>query len=119
VEDVRPYFSISDVLAFPSYREGFPNVVMQAGAMGLPAIVTNINGCNEIVESGKNGIIIPPKDIEALILAMKKLLNKNSVFENIKENARVMIEKRYNRQEVWKALLDEYDLLKCRKYEEW
>src|SRR5690606_22855763 len=39
-KDVRPYLAISDALAFPSYREGFPNVVMQAGAMGLPAIVT-------------------------------------------------------------------------------
>jgi glycosyltransferase involved in cell wall biosynthesis len=48
-EDVRPYFAITNALAFPSYREGFPNVVMQAGAMNLPAIVTNINGCNEII----------------------------------------------------------------------
>jgi glycosyltransferase involved in cell wall biosynthesis len=49
-KDVRPYLAISDVLTFPSYREGFPNVVMQAGAMGLPCIVTDINGCNEIIE---------------------------------------------------------------------
>ena len=48
--DVRPYFAVSNALVFPSYREGFPNVVLQAGAMGLPAIVTNINGCNEIIE---------------------------------------------------------------------
>lgn len=68
--DVRPYFAISDALAFPSYREGFPNVVMQAGAMGLPSIVTDINGCNEIIEEGTNGIIIPPKDVIALKNAM-------------------------------------------------
>ena len=49
--DVRPYFAISDVLVFPSYREGFPNVVLQAGSMGLPSIVTNINGSNEIIIS--------------------------------------------------------------------
>src|SRR5690606_37837734 len=47
-KDVRPYFAIANALVFPSYREGFPNVVMQAGAMGLPSIVSNINGCNEI-----------------------------------------------------------------------
>lgn len=46
-QDVRPYFTMSDALVFPSYREGFPNVVMQAGAMGLPSIVTDINGCNK------------------------------------------------------------------------
>ena len=64
--DVRPYFAISDVLVFPSYREGFPNVVMQAGAMGLPSIVTDINGCNEIIIHGVNGLIIPPKDSKVL-----------------------------------------------------
>lgn len=58
-DDVRPYLAISNSLVFPSYREGFPNVVMQAGAMGLPCIVTDINGCNEIIINGENGIIIP------------------------------------------------------------
>jgi len=64
--DVRPYLTISDVLTFPSYREGFPNVVMQAGAMGLPSIVTDINGCNEIIENGLNGFAIPVKNVKAL-----------------------------------------------------
>ena len=48
--DVRPFLAASDALVFPSYREGFPNVVLESGAMGLPAIVTDINGCNEIIE---------------------------------------------------------------------
>ena len=56
--DVRPYFSISNCLVFPSYREGFPNVVMQAGAMKLPSIVSDINGCNEIIENNINGLVI-------------------------------------------------------------
>ncbi|MER8307349.1 glycosyltransferase, partial [Acinetobacter baumannii] len=57
--DVRPYLAASDVLILPSYREGFPNVVLQAGAMGLPCIVTDINGSNEIIIPNRNGIIIP------------------------------------------------------------
>ncbi|WP_455537581.1 glycosyltransferase family 4 protein, partial [Prevotella koreensis] len=56
--DVRPFLLAADVFTFPSYREGFPNVVMQAGSMGLASIVTNINGCNEIIKNGENGIII-------------------------------------------------------------
>ena len=47
-KDVRPWLAASDVLAFPSYREGFPNVVIEAGAMGVPSIVTNINGCRSV-----------------------------------------------------------------------
>ena len=48
-DDIRPYLAASDIFVFPSYREGFPNVVLQAGAMGLPCIVTDINGSNEII----------------------------------------------------------------------
>jgi len=59
--DVRPFFSIANLLVFPSYREGFPNVVLQACSMGIPSIVTDINGCNEIIENNVNGIIIPVK----------------------------------------------------------
>ena len=109
--DVRPYFAISDVLLFPSYREGFPNVVMQAGAMGLPSIVSDINGCNEIIEAGKNGIIIPVKDEQAIFNAMEKLLKDPILLEKMKQNARSMILSRYEQEVVWRAILNEYKKL--------
>lgn len=109
--DVRPYLAVSDALVFPSYREGFPNVVMQAGAMGLPAIVTDINGCNEIIEEGKNGTIIPPKDAEALQKAMERMMADPAWRRGLKENARPMIAARYEQQIVWEALLAEYQTL--------
>lgn len=106
--DVRPYFSISNCLAFPSYREGFPNVVMQAGAMGVASIVTNINGCNEIIIEGKNGTIIPSKNIEYLESKMTKFINDKTYVESLALNAREMIVSRYERNVVWNAILDEY-----------
>ena len=109
--DVRPYFAVSDVLVFPSYREGFPNVVMQAGAMGLPSIVTDINGCNEIIRSDVNGIIIPVKDMQAIYNAMKKLVSDNSYYNKVQESSRQMIEKNYSQSELWNALLMEYNRL--------
>ena len=72
--DVRPYFSVSNCLVFPSYREGFPNVVMQSGAMGSPSIVSDINGCNEIIENNINGLVIKVKSINAIYDAMKKII---------------------------------------------
>jgi len=110
-KDVRPYFAISDILAFPSYREGFPNVVMQAGAMGLASIVTDINGCNEIIESGMNGIIIPPKNEEALLDAMKFMLNNPEERINMANSSRSKIENNYQQKIVWNALLKEYQNL--------
>ena len=106
--DVRPYFAVSDCLVFPSYREGFPNVVMQAGAMGLPSIVTNINGCNEIIVEGENGTIIPVKNVAALVDAMQKMIYDTSYYHHLRQNARPMIQSRYEQRVVWEALLEEY-----------
>ena len=108
-QDVRPFFAISDALVFPSYREGFPNVVMQAGAMGLPSIVSDINGCNEIIVEGENGLIIPPKNVEKLKEKMLTLARDKNLYIKLKENSRRMIESRYEQSVVWNALLEEYE----------
>ncbi len=105
--DVRPYFSVANVLTFPSYREGFPNVVMQAGAMGLPSIVSNINGCNEIIEAQKNGMIIPVKSIASLYNAMLLMMKE----KQMRLNARTMIKNRFEQKVVWEVLLNEYKTL--------
>ena len=105
--DVRPYFAIADALVFPSYREGFPNVVLQAGAMNLPCIVTNINGSNEIIEEGKNGMIIPVKNATVLFDAMVKMMTDTQ----LKLKAREMITSRFEQKVVWEALFSEYKSL--------
>lgn len=110
-KDVRPYFALSDALVFPSYREGFPNVVMQAGAMELPSIVSNINGCNEIIIEGENGTIIPVKNANAIQTAMQKIMEDRSYYNQLKSNARPMIQSRYEQKVVWNALLEEYKML--------
>lgn len=106
--DVRPYLAISDVFVFPSYREGFPNVVMQAGSMGLPSIVSNINGCNEIIQDGVNGTIVPVKDEILLQQRMELLLQDHTLRNSMASVAREMIVKRYSREFVWEELLKEY-----------
>jgi glycosyltransferase involved in cell wall biosynthesis len=109
--DVRPYFAISDILAFPSYREGFPNVVMQAASMGIVSIVTDINGCNEIISDGNNGLIIPTKDTEALFESMRKLVQDDTLRNTLAANSRESIIARYQNQFVWIELLKEYQSL--------
>lgn len=116
-KDVRPYFAISDALVFPSYREGFPNVVMQAGAMELPSIVSDINGCNEIIIENQNGVIIPVKDSERLQKEMEKMILDRDYYEALKKNARPMIEDRFEQSVIWNAILSEYNkLIKEREY---
>ena len=110
-EDVRPFLAQSDVFVFPSYREGFPNVVMQAGAMELPCIVSNINGSNEIIKDGVNGVIIPVKDENAIYDKMKLLADDAELRDKLAKPARKMIIERYEQKFVWKALLKEYNRL--------
>jgi glycosyltransferase involved in cell wall biosynthesis len=118
-KDVRPYFAIAHALVFPSYREGFPNVVMQAGAMELPAIVSNINGCNEIIVEGNNGIIIPVKNTDAIKNAMEIMVTDKAFYSQMKANSRNMIIQRYEQEIVWDALLKEYkSLLKDRELDD-
>jgi len=109
--DVRLFLAIGNVFVFPSYREGFPNVVMQAGAMDLPAIVSDINGCNEIIHQHENGIIIPRKNETALFDAMEKLLIDKKLYNTLKQKSRSMILNRYNRQDMWQSILNEYRIL--------
>ncbi|PVY43019.1 glycosyltransferase family 4 protein [Pontibacter virosus] len=106
--DVRPYLAISQALAFPSYREGFPNVPMQAGCFDLPAIVTDINGCNEIIRQGDNGLIVPPKSVEALYAAMERLITDKAAYAHMRVQARKMIVERYEQTHFWELLLQEY-----------
>ena len=107
-DDVRPWFAASDALVFPSYREGFPNVVIEAGAMGLPSIVSNINGCNEIIVEGENGVIIPSHDKDALYEAMLGFYEDRSALDKMASNAREMIASRFDCHIVRKALYDFY-----------
>lgn len=106
--DVRPFLFAANAFTFPSYREGFPNVVMQAGAMGLASIVTNINGCNEIIKNGENGIIIPPRNTTELFIAIKDFIENPQKKQLMAEKAREMIRSRYEQQDVWNALLKTY-----------
>ncbi|WP_396139686.1 glycosyltransferase family 4 protein [Flavobacterium sp.] len=106
--DVRPYLALSNALVFPSYREGFPNVVMQAGAMGLPCIVTDINGCNEIIKEGVNGVIVSVKNTDKLLLFMNEFVDNSQLFNQLQANSRAMIATRYNQQVIWEAIKKEY-----------
>ncbi len=110
-DDIRPYLQASNVFVFPSYREGFPNVVMQAGAMGLPCIVSDISGCNEIIVHGENGFIVPPKFSDSLHDAMMLLYKDHALRTRLAFKARQMIVDRYDQRDLWAALLKEYQNL--------
>lgn len=110
-DDIRPFLAASDVFVFPSYREGFPNVVIQAGAMDLPSIVTDINGCNEIVFNGVNGLIVPSRNVERLYEAMKKMIDDENLRNNMSQKARKTVADLFERKYVWSEIKKFYSEL--------
>lgn len=108
-DDLLAYYAASDCFVFPSYREGFPNTVLEAGAMGLPCIVTDINGSRDIIMEGKNGTIIPAKDTDALFKVMERILVDENWRKDMSINARQIIMERFEQGFVQKCLLDFYD----------
>lgn len=108
-DNLVAYYAASDCFVFPSYREGFPNTVIEAGAMDLPCIVTDINGSREIIEHGKNGIIIPVRDEQAIYQSMEQMLTDEQMRKGMTEKAREMIVSRYERGFVRQCLYDFYN----------
>jgi len=108
-DELLSYYAASDCFVFPSYREGFPNTVIEAGAMDLPCIVTDINGSREIISQGENGIIIPSKNEEQLYKAMKQMITDENSRKQMTGNARKMIADRFEQSFVRQCLYDYYE----------
>lgn len=110
-DDVRPFLDISDVLTFPSYREGFPNAVIQACAMELAVIISDVNGANEIITPNVNGIIIPRKDENMLFSTMKRFLDEKELKKCLTSKSREIVMHKFNSIDIWLATKERYDLL--------
>lgn len=108
-EELLAYYAAADCFVLPSYREGFPNTVLEAGAMGLPCIVTDINGSREIIVEGENGVIVPPRNADALFQAMLGMVRNKPNRDYMAGKARTMIESRFEQSFVQKCLMDFYD----------
>ena len=106
--DVRPWLAAADCHVLASYREGFPNVVIEAGAMGLPQIVTDINGANEIIINGRNGVIVPPKNADAIHASMSRMATDPAFRSVLAANARSLIASRYEQTYVRRCLKEYY-----------
>lgn len=107
-QDVRPYLKAANAFVLPSYREGFGMVLIEAGAMGLPCITTNITGCNEIIVPEENGSIVEPRDTDALYQEMKHWIEQPDYVSKLAKNARAMVEERYDSRKVKELYYNEY-----------
>lgn len=106
--DIRPFLKIMDIFTFPSYREGFGLSLMEAAAMNVPAISSNITGCNEIIKDGYNGMLIPSKSVTELINAMSKVAENPQSIKKMSSVSRQYVIDKYEQKQLWEKVLEMY-----------
>jgi glycosyltransferase involved in cell wall biosynthesis len=107
-KDIRKFLSSIDLFVFPSYREGFPQALMQACAIGLPSIATDINGCNEIIDHNETGLLIEPKNEDAIVEACVKLLDNTDLRLEMGKKAKKKIAENFEQKKVWDKIYEFY-----------
>lgn len=95
-KDIKEFLAITDLFVLPSYREGLPNSLIEAGSFGIPLLATNINGCNEIIINNETGILVNKKDTTSLKKAIELLLNDKRLYNSLKLKVRDSIRRRYD-----------------------
>ncbi|MEV8252598.1 glycosyltransferase family 4 protein [Rhodoglobus sp. NPDC076762] len=101
VSDPRPYYSIMDVLCLPTFREGFPNVVLEAASMGVPAVTTNATGAVDSVLNGKTGLVVDVRSGHALADGLRQLLDDAELRHKLGAAARDRVVSEFDRSTVW------------------
>jgi glycosyltransferase involved in cell wall biosynthesis len=107
-KDIRPFYKMMDLFVFPSYREGFGISLMEAAAMNLPAISSNIIGCNEIIIDNINGFLIPSKSKESVFNKMKYCLDNRKEVKKMAIITREIIISKFEQKELWKKTIEVY-----------
>jgi glycosyltransferase involved in cell wall biosynthesis len=101
-------FHAAHIVCLPSYREGLPKVLLEAAACGRPLVATDAPGCREIVHHGENGLLVPPRDAQALAQAIEKLIGDKSVRQAMGKRAREIVLKEFSSELVARETLGVY-----------
>lgn len=109
--EVPKFMAAMDCYVMPSYREGFGLTVVEAGAMGLPVICTDIPGSTDAIHDGYNGLLVPKKDALALAEAMRALYRDRALGKKLGENGRRNVEENYDRQTLFRYILEDRNRL--------
>lgn len=110
LSDVRPAIAGSSVYVLPSYREGLPRTVLEAMSMGRPVITTDASGCKETVEEGRNGFLVPVRNVGALVEAMERFIEEPELIVRMGQESRQVAVDKYDVRKVNEVILETMDL---------
>lgn len=107
-DDMRAWYAAMDIFVLPSYREGIPRACMEASAMMRPVVATDIRGCREIVLDGETGLLVPPRDVSALVEQIERLYRETSLAKRMGTLGRQHIVKNFRIKDVCSRLCNFY-----------
>jgi len=111
VDDIRAVLRDTDVVVLPSYREGCPRILVEAAAMGIPLVATDVPGCRVVVEDNINGYLVPPRDAAALAEAIEQLVSDAAIRQRFGEAGRLIAVLNFDEDLVLEDTLHVYDQL--------
>ena len=106
--DMPELYAAMDVCVLPSHREGFPRSPMEASAMGVPSVVTDIRGCRQVVRHEENGLLVPVCDPEALAAAIERVLGDPLLAARMGAGGRAMALRTFNERDVFARVSHAY-----------
>jgi len=109
-KEIKEIIAISDIIVFPSYREGVPRILLEAGAMEKPIVTSNVPGCREVVQDQKNGFLIKPKEVGELIKKIEILVKNKKLRKKFGENSRRLIKEKFDVEKIVKETIQMYNL---------
>lgn len=106
--DLLPFFQAADALVLPTYREGLPTILLEAASFGLPIVATDVVGCTDVVDDDVSGLLVPPRDPDALARAMERLIDDQALAKRLAAAAQRDVSDRFERDRFHDAMADAY-----------
>lgn len=108
MDNMPEVYSRANIVCLPSYREGLPKTLIEAAACGRSIITTDVPGCREVVHTNGNGILVAPRDVEALVNALVLLIHNPKLRRQMGAKGRILVEQEFSLEKIIKQTLELY-----------